>query len=143
MPINMIEQHAATADEMMRLGSRAAAGMRPGDVIALCGGMGAGKTHWTKGLLVGLGSGAVVTSPTFGLVHTYPAGAVTVHHFDLYRLESPEELLALGWDEYLEAGGVVVAEWADKFPDLFPGRTRWLRFEIQPGGGRIIREGGG
>lgn len=126
---------------MLQLGRNAAAELRPGAVIALVGGLGAGKTHWTKGLVAGLGSSAEVTSPTFGLVHEYPGGGMPVFHFDFYRLETPEELLAVGWDEYLDAGGVIIAEWGDKFPELLPRETKWLRFEIEAGGGRIIREG--
>ena len=124
----------------MELGRSAAAEVGPGAVIALTGGLGAGKTHWTKGLVAGLGSAAEVTSPTFGLVHEYPAGGVPVFHFDLYRLETPDELLALGWDEYLDAGGVVIAEWGDKFPELFPADTRWLVVSIGEDGSRSVSE---
>ncbi len=136
-----MQGRADTPDAMQQLGRNAAAGLRPGTVIALVGGLGAGKTHWTKGLVAGLGSAAEVTSPTFGLVHEYPGGTMPVFHFDFYRLESAEELLALGWDEYLESGGVVIAEWGDKFPGLLPPDAHWLCFHIEPGGGRTIREG--
>ena len=126
---------------MERLGHAAAVRLRPGSVFALVGGLGAGKTHWTKGLVAGLGSSAVVTSPTFALVHEYPGGRMPVAHMDFYRLESAEELAALGWDEYLENCGVVIAEWADKFPEMLPDDSCWLFFEIGADGGRIIREG--
>lgn len=126
---------------MSELGRQAAAGVRPGTVIALVGGLGAGKTHWTKGLVAGLGSGAEVTSPTFGLIHEYAGGRLPVFHLDFYRLENEEELTGIGWDEYLEAGGVVVAEWADKFPDLLPAETIWMTFGIEPDGSRTIRIG--
>lgn len=121
------------------LGRAAASGLRPGSVIALVGGLGAGKTHWTKGLVAALGSAAEVTSPTFTLVHEYPDGRLPVFHLDFYRLRSPEEVVALGWDEFLEAGGVVVAEWADKFPELLPANTRWLEFAINADGSRSVR----
>lgn len=135
-----MHDRAATPDAMEYLGRAAAAGIRPGSIIALVGGLGAGKTHWTKGLVAALGSTAEVTSPTFGLVHEYPGGIVPIFHFDFYRLKSAEELIDLGWDEYLEAGGVIVAEWADKFPELLPAETRWLEFSIEPDGSRIIRK---
>jgi tRNA threonylcarbamoyladenosine biosynthesis protein TsaE len=130
---------ARSVEEMEQLGRNAASHARPGMVIALVGGLGAGKTHWTKGLVAGLGAVAEVTSPTFGLVHEYHGGRIPVAHMDFYRLESPQEVLALGWDEYLESGGVIVAEWADKFPEILPADACWLTFEIAPDGCRIIR----
>jgi tRNA threonylcarbamoyladenosine biosynthesis protein TsaE len=116
---------------MVDLGRAATAVARPGAVIALVGGLGAGKTHWTKGLVAALGCAVEVTSPTFSLVHEYRGGDLTVFHFDFYRLASAGDLLALGWDEYLEAGGVIVAEWADKFPELLPQDAIWLRFAVE------------
>ncbi|MEI8038709.1 MAG: tRNA (adenosine(37)-N6)-threonylcarbamoyltransferase complex ATPase subunit type 1 TsaE [Verrucomicrobiota bacterium] len=127
-------------EAMEALGRATAVGVRPGVVIALVGGLGAGKTHWTKGLVAGLGSSAEVTSPTFGLVHEYPGGRLPVFHLDFYRLESAQELIALGWDEYLEAGGVIIAEWGDKFPELLPEGTWWRIFTIEADGSRIVRE---
>lgn len=129
---------AATADEMMELGRKSAADARPGDVFALVGGLGAGKTHWAKGFVAGCGSATEVTSPTFGLVHEYPNGRLPLAHLDFYRLESAEELIALGWDELLEQGGVIIAEWADKFPELLPEATCWLNFKIEPDGSRTV-----
>jgi tRNA threonylcarbamoyladenosine biosynthesis protein TsaE len=135
-----MQDRAPTPEAMETLGRVAAAGVRPGTVIALVGGLGAGKTHWTKGLVAALGSTAEVTSPTFGLVHEYPGGKLPVFHLDFYRLDAAEELIELGWDEYLEAGGVIVAEWADKFPELLPAGTKWLIFSIEADGSRTIRE---
>lgn len=129
---------AETPDAMKALGAQAAESARAGSVIALVGGLGAGKTHWTKGFVAGLGSSAEVTSPTFGLVHEYPGGRLPVFHFDFYRLDAPEELIALGWDEYLEEGGVIVAEWADKFPGLLPEDAVWLEFSIRADGAREV-----
>ncbi len=135
-----MQHRALTPDAMEQLGRAAAATLHAGSVIALVGGLGAGKTLWTKGLVAALGSPAEVTSPTFGLVHEYPGGRMPVFHLDFYRLETPAELLALGWDEYLEANGVVVAEWADKFPDLLPRETTWRIFTIEADGSRTVRE---
>lgn len=136
-----MQGHAATAEMMMALGREAASSMQPGTVVALVGGLGAGKTHWTKGLVAGLGSEAAVTSPTFGLVHEYPGGRLAVFHLDFYRLEQADDLIALGWDEYLEAGGVVIAEWGDQFPELLPHDTIWLKFEILVDGSRMVTRG--
>ena len=127
---------------MEALGRSVAASVTKGSVIALVGGLGAGKTHWTKGFVAGLGSTAEVTSPTFGLVHEYPGAWLPVFHLDFYRLNSADELLALGWDELLESGGVIVAEWGDKFPELLPENTVWLFFTIEDDGSRIVRENG-
>ena len=109
-----------------------------GAVIALVGGLGAGKTHWTKGLVAALGCPVEVTSPTFSLLHEYRGGPVTVFHFDFYRLEAAAEVLALGWDEYLEAGGLIIVEWADKFPELLPQDAIWLRFTVEPDAARSV-----
>jgi len=133
---------ANTPEAMMQLGRATAAGMRPGEVVALVGGLGTGKTHWTKGLVAGLGSDAEVTSPTFSLVHEYSGGRMPVFHLDFYRLENPQELIALGWDEYLDAGGVVIAEWGDKFPELLPPDARWLHFSMEEDGSRKVSENG-
>lgn len=125
---------------MLELGRAAAVGVRPGMVIALIGGLGAGKTHWTKGFVAGLGSAAEVTSPTFGLVHEYPGGRLPVFHLDFYRLENADELIAIGWDEYLEAEGVVIAEWGDRFPEVLPPETIRLVFSIEEDGSRTVRQ---
>lgn len=109
-----------------------------GAVFALVGDLGAGKTHWTKGLALGLGFEGMVTSPTFALAQEYRGGRLPVFHFDFYRIESVEELLAMGWDEYLENSGVLVAEWADKFPELLPSQTVWLDFRVLPDGSREV-----
>lgn len=131
-------QRAETPEAMKQLGARFAADSPSGTVFALVGGLGTGKTHWTKGFVAELGSPAEVTSPTFGLVHEYPGGRLPVFHLDFYRLDSPEELLAIGWDEILDADGIVIAEWADKFPELLPDGTVWLEFSIQDDGARLV-----
>ena len=127
---------------MIALGAACAANLRPGDTLALAGALGAGKTHFSKGVVSGLGGDpAQVTSPTFTLVHEYTAGCrIPVYHFDWYRLDSPAELLAIGWDDYLDdARGILLVEWADKFPALLPPDAAWWRFEIDPAGHRLVR----
>ena len=138
-PSESMHDRAESPEAMEDLGRATANGIGPGSIIALVGGLGAGKTHWTKGLVAALGSPAEVTSPTFGLVHEYPGGELPIFHFDFYRLQSAQELIELGWDEYLEAGGVIVAEWADKFSDLLPTATQWLEFSVENDGSRTIR----
>jgi tRNA threonylcarbamoyladenosine biosynthesis protein TsaE len=128
---------ADSPEGMEKLGGEAAVGASAGMVFALTGGLGAGKTHWTKGFAAALGAGGDVTSPTFSLVHEY-LGKLPIFHFDFYRLDSADELIGLGWDEYTEAGGVIVAEWADKFPELIPPDAVWLAFTVDPDGGRTV-----
>lgn len=122
-------------------GRALAATARPGEVWALVGDLGAGKTHFVQGIVEGVGAPSAATSPTFALVHEYTGGRLPVFHFDFYRLETPAEALALGLEEYLEDDGLTVIEWADKFPALPPPGTRWFRFEILDGGRRRIVEG--
>ncbi len=86
--------------------------------LALVGDLGTGKTHFVQGLAAGLGVSGAVTSPTFTIMNLYD-GALPLKHFDFYRLRRAEELYDIGWDEY-GAGGVVVCEWADLFPEVIP-----------------------
>jgi len=127
-----------SAGETWSAGRDYAAGLHAGDVLALVGDLGAGKTQWVKGLAAGLGSDAEVTSPTFTLIQEYAGGRLPLYHFDCYRLDEPGELLGIGMDEYLDGRGVVVMEWADKFPELLPAGARWIHFHIGEGDHREI-----
>ena len=129
---------AKNEQDMINAGHDAAAGMQAGDVLALVGDLGSGKTHFTKGLAVGLGSKAEINSPTFSLVHEHREQSLPIFHFDFYRIESAEELIAIGWDDYLDAGGICIIEWADRFPEVLPAYTRWLKLEIQEDRSRLI-----
>ncbi|RFC45573.1 MAG: tRNA threonylcarbamoyladenosine biosynthesis protein TsaE [Verrucomicrobia bacterium] len=124
--------------EMNDLGREIASALGGGDVLALCGDLGAGKTHLCKAIVSGLGSPDIVTSPTFTLLHEYRSGRLPVSHFDFYRAEGAGEILALGWDEYLDRGDVLLVEWADKFPELFPAHTRWFRLEVDGAERRLV-----
>ena len=133
-----MERVVRNEEEMEALGAALGAELPPGSVLALVGGLGAGKTRMVKGLARGAGYGGEVTSPTFALVHEYRGGRLPLFHLDLYRLKSADELLAIGWDEFLDEGGLVIVEWADLFPELLPPATRWLRFEVLAEGGRRV-----
>jgi tRNA threonylcarbamoyladenosine biosynthesis protein TsaE len=135
-----MEGHATSPEAMIALGREAAALATHGTVIALVGGLGAGKTHWSKGFVGAIGSMAEVTSPTFGLIHEYPGGRLPVFHLDFYRLDSADDLIALGWDELLDQNAVILAEWGDKFPELFPPGTTWLQFTVEEDGSRTLRK---
>ena len=134
----MITLH--TADEAHAWGMQLSLTLAAGDVIALCGNLGAGKTQITRGIVAGMGSNAEVTSPTFTLVHEYLDGRLPVFHFDFYRMESAAEVIGIGWDEFLSEPGVIIVEWADMFPDLLPPGTRWFHIEAQPDGSRQVEE---
>jgi tRNA threonylcarbamoyladenosine biosynthesis protein TsaE len=106
----------------MRLGQEAV----PGDVIALYGELGAGKTCLIQGVAAGLGVAATVTSPTFILIAEYP-GRLPLHHVDLYRTDSLAEIRALGLEDLLDGDGVTVVEWAEKAEALLPARSIRVR----------------
>jgi tRNA threonylcarbamoyladenosine biosynthesis protein TsaE len=109
-------------------GRRLGALLFPNAVVALIGPLGAGKTHLTRAVAEGIGiaNPAVVTSPTFTLVHEYPA-RLLIYHFDAYRLNGPNEFLDLGVNEYYEAGGVCLIEWADKVESALPAERLTIR----------------
>ncbi len=124
--------------EMIAAGVEFASGLRAGDVVALTGGLGAGKTHFSKGIVAGLEAEDEVTSPTFSLVQEYVSGRLPVYHFDFYRLDSGAELISLGWDDYLDEGGVIIAEWADKFSALLPQTAIWIELTINNDGSHTV-----
>ncbi|WP_411825958.1 tRNA (adenosine(37)-N6)-threonylcarbamoyltransferase complex ATPase subunit type 1 TsaE [Luteolibacter sp. AS25] len=112
--------------EMSECGARFASQAISGSVFALIGDLGAGKTHWSKGFIREIDSNATVSSPTFSIVNEYRDGRLPVFHFDFYRMKSEEELINLGWDEYLDESGILICEWANLFPGLMPKDTIWL-----------------
>jgi tRNA threonylcarbamoyladenosine biosynthesis protein TsaE len=107
-------------------------------VLALTGELGSGKTSFTQGLVAGLQSDAMVTSPTFTIVHEYHGGRLPVYHFDFFRLENRESAMRLGLEDYFFGDGVSVIEWADRFPDLIPEQARWISLEIKSERQRMI-----
>jgi tRNA threonylcarbamoyladenosine biosynthesis protein TsaE len=124
----------SSAEDTLRLGRELGQAAQEGDVIALLGDLGAGKTTLTQGILSGLGYLKEVTSPTFSLVQEYLGGRLPAFHFDFYRVETEHELLDLGWDDYLERNGIVIVEWPSLFPQLLPEQTKWIELSHQPGG---------
>ena len=125
------------------LGARLAAVLAPGAVVAYTGGLGMGKTAFTRGLARGLGCRGRVTSPTFTIVNEY-SGTVPLFHFDMYRLGSSDELFDIGWEDYLIRGGVCAVEWSERVTDALPEDTLWV--DIARGSGendRIITITGG
>lgn len=99
------------------LGAALGAVLKPGTVIAYRGDLGAGKTAFTRGVARGLGAGERVTSPTYTIVNEYLSGRLPLFHFDMYRLESSDDLWDIGWEDYLQRGGVCCVEWSENVAD--------------------------
>ncbi len=138
-----MEYRTHSESETEAVGEALATTLSPGTVIAFTGDLGAGKTAFTRGLARGLGIGERVTSPTFTIVNEYEGGRLPLFHFDMYRLESSEELFDIGWEDYLRRGGVCAVEWSEKVADALVGA---LRVDIRRGEGergRVITVTGG
>ncbi len=120
----------ASPAETEALGEKVAAKLKGGEVLALFGGMGMGKTAFTRGLARGLGIGDGVSSPTFALVHEYH-GRLSVYHFDMFRVTGWDDLYSTGFFDYLESGGVLVIEWSENIEGALPENA--VRIEIQNG----------
>lgn len=120
----------ASPAETEALGEKIAARLSGGEVLALFGGMGMGKTAFTRGLARGLGVADGVSSPTFALVHEYH-GRLSVYHFDMFRVTDWDDLYSTGFFDYLESGGVLVIEWSENIEGALPVNA--VRIEIQNG----------
>lgn len=132
------EWHAADASETEQRGYEFGLSLTKPIAIALVGEMGAGKTHWAKGFAKGLGYDGEVTSPTFALVQEYRGGRWPIFHFDWYRLRQPEEVLQLSWDDYCDEPGILLVEWANLFPQLWPESMRVMEFTHLDQGRKIV-----
>ena len=124
------------------LGKKLAAFLRPGDVIAYYGDLGAGKTAFTRGLAAGLGIREAVTSPTYTIVNEYLSGRMPLFHFDMYRLASSDDLWDIGWEDYLERGGVCAVEWSENVADAMEGAIRVDIAKLSDDTREITIEGG-
>ncbi|MDR0916206.1 MAG: tRNA (adenosine(37)-N6)-threonylcarbamoyltransferase complex ATPase subunit type 1 TsaE [Oscillospiraceae bacterium] len=111
--------HSTSEHETVELGRRLGSILRAGAVVALRGGLGAGKTAFSRGIAAALHVRETLTSPTFTIVNEYE-GDLPLFHFDMYRVGSDDDLFMLGWDEYLERGGVVVVEWSENIAPALP-----------------------
>ena len=106
-----------SAQQTEQLGEKLGRILTPGTVLAYTGDLGAGKTAFTRGLAKGLEIPERITSPTFTIVNEYEGGRLPLFHFDMYRLRSADDLFDIGWDDYLERGGVCAVEWSENVAD--------------------------
>ena len=131
-----------SVEETWDLARRLAAELKPGDVVCLEGDLGAGKTTFTQGLAAALGVTGRVTSPTFCIVQEHPASAARTArpdavsllvHMDLYRLQDESDVEAIGWEDYLSRGALLVVEWPERAGSLIPPTARHLEFRHSDG----------
>ena len=120
-----MEYLSHSPEETEHIGEMLGRRLRPGTVVAYRGGLGMGKTAFTRGLARGLGCAGRVTSPTFTIVNEYD-GATPLFHFDMYRLGSSDELFDIGWEDYLTRGGVCAVEWSERVDGAMPADTLWV-----------------
>ena len=112
-------------------GERLGASLSPGTVLAYRGGLGMGKTAFTRGLARGLGCTGRVTSPTFTIVNEYE-GRIPLFHFDMYRLPDSDALFDIGWEDYLDRGGVCAVEWSEQVDDALPEDSIYVTISRHP-----------
>ena len=121
-------------------GMKLASSLEPGDIVALIGDLGTGKTTLTKYIAKGLGVTENIDSPTFNIVKDHTSGIIPLFHFDVYRLSSGDELLDIGADEYFYSDGVCIIEWADIVADVVPEKAKVILIEYgEKQGERIYR----
>lgn len=126
----MSEYNVGSVEETWAVARRFAAGLKPGDVVCLEGDLGAGKTTFTQGLAASLGAKRAVTSPTFCLVVEHPTDRFLLVHMDLYRLHDADDVLTIGWEDYLARGAVLFVEWPDRAGDLIPPDAWHVSFAL-------------
>ena len=131
---------AKNEDETRKLGLELGRRAEPGQIIALIGDLGTGKTTLTKYIAEGLGITEVVSSPTFTVIKEYDSGRMPLYHFDVYRVGDPDELFNIGAYEYFDGNGLCVIEWADLIEDELPENTDFIVIDYgETEGERVYR----
>lgn len=115
-----------SVNDTFDLGKKVGINIFPGAVICLVGDLGSGKTHFVKGLADALLIKDEITSPTFNIVNVYDSQKLDLNHFDIYRVNDPEEIALIGFDDYIFGNNVSVIEWADLIEDLIPKDALWI-----------------
>ena len=129
-------------EETEQIASALAETLLPGTVIAYEGDLGAGKTAFTRGLAKGLGVTDIVTSPTYTIVNEYLTGRMPLFHFDMYRLASSDDLWDIGWEDYLDRGGICAVEWSENVADAMENALRVRIEKLDENTRKITVEGG-
>ena len=129
-------------EETEALGAALATKLGPGTIIAYRGDLGAGKTAFTRGLARGLGCKELVTSPTYTIVNEYLGGRLPLFHFDMYRLRSADDLWDIGWEDYLDRGGVCAVEWSENVAEAMEDAISVTIEKLGEDNRRITIEGG-
>ena len=129
-------------EETEKIGAALGKILAPGAVLAYRGDLGAGKTAFTRGLARGLGYGEPVTSPTYTIVNEYLGGRLPLFHFDMYRLRSSDDLWDIGWEDYLDRGGVCAVEWSENVDDAMENAIYVTIHKTGENSRRIVIEGG-
>jgi tRNA threonylcarbamoyladenosine biosynthesis protein TsaE len=135
--MKIIESHSP--EETMDLGRELGRRAEAGSLITLDGELGTGKTVFAKGFAEGLGIEEIVNSPTFTILQIYEGGRLPLYHFDVYRIEEPEEMEEIGYEEYFSGEGVCLVEWADQIAELIPPEAVHVRIEKKPEKGNDYR----
>ena len=124
-----MEFEVYSVDDTTQLGIKLGELLKPGDIICLTGDLGTGKTHITKGIATGLGINDNITSPTFTIVNEYEGGRLKLNHFDVYRVSDPDEIYAIGFDDYIFSDAVSIIEWANYIEEILPKDLLHIKIE--------------
>lgn len=124
----MVKITTHSEEETIEIGKKIANNLKIGDIVAMKGNLGAGKTTLTKSIAKNLDIQEYVTSPTFNIINEY-YGKFPVYHFDVYRIENPEDIYELGFEEYFYGQGICIIEWADMIKHLIPEESIWIEID--------------
>ena len=124
--------NTSSVEETMKIGEMLGRKVSPGMTICLTGDLGTGKTHFAKGIAEGLGIKDTITSPTFTIVNEYYEGRIPFYHFDVYRVNDIDEILQVGFEEYVYGQGITLIEWADMIEAILPDEFIHVKIEKTP-----------
>lgn len=130
----------STIEETLNIGKQVGMLAGSGNIICLTGDLGTGKTHMSKGIAEGLGITEHITSPTFNIVNEYHSGRLNLYHFDIYRVNDPDEIYAIGFDEYIFGDGVSLIEWANYIEEIIPDEYLYINIKKLPEKGDNFRK---